>query len=233
MTTGDRVHNVGSSGIVCVAGAATSGNVRGSFAEALRAARALGPATPVRIKGNVVAEAEAYDFTDARIEGLGGGTPTITFPNGSSAFWQASADYVDFELRNVGLVWQGTSAAFAEVPLNGLYVLLDLYASISTDPGATKPFLHAVAGAGSLVDVMRGGRINAAVGRPFMSLDAGGAFSQLTFGPLSVLSSDALTGGDAGAFSVVDQSAGLTASAALASISHTQTGANAVAFDPP
>ncbi len=221
--------------VIVRAGATPSGNLYASLASGMTAAHIAGPDTTVLIDGDVNGEAVAYNFTNARFEGLSGGLPTVTFPDGASAVWDASSAPRDFEMRNVAFVFEGTTAPFIDAPSPGVYVLLDLYSSISMSVTASKAFIHAADGVNVQLDVNENCSLRGASGRPAATprfRRARGGTCQLSFGPSSSLATNTITGGAADAFYVVDKSAGLTAVGAMAVVEHAQTGATPV-FDPP
>jgi hypothetical protein len=217
--------------VICDPSGTAGGNTFTSFAAANAARIAAGPGARLLIGGTVTAEAVEYDFTNLSLGGLGGGVPVLTFPAGATAVWTPGRP-PDFEVLGVGIVWAG-SAPFITVPADGLYVLLDQYASISTDPGASGAFIRSTVVMGVQIDVGVGCSLNGAAGRPIIDLDVGGPFASLFFARRSTLSQDALTGGDAFAFSIVNEAAGLTAVSAAPAISQTQTGTTTPVFDPP
>lgn len=209
-------------------GGVSAGNVRTSSSAAFAAANAAGLGTQLWVDDTIAAavmDPGAHDMTGiSSIVGANEFTPaTVTVDPLTTFSW---TNYWGMILINVGLAFDGSVTSPVEVPADGLYLGLDMYASISCGLASAVPFFH-VSGTSSLfADVGLGSKLIGSAGHQVIKLDTGGPTCTLKFASQSELRPNTVTGGDSGAFTIIDGSA-TTAPTSTAMVSLSQAGITA------
>lgn len=178
---------------------APSGNEFPTFKAALAAALAAGPGIDLILRGDVTAEAEAFDRTGVRIVGAGVTTPTLTIPDGAT-FVAKDGEHV---FTNVNLSYGGSGPVISVGSENGL-ITLGPYATLNCTNTATAGILHCNGGT-TFLNCIYANTLAGSAGHQVIRL-SGGALLLVTIGNVCSLNSNSITGGGDGAVVVADLS---------------------------
>ena len=221
------VIQAGASGLfIAQAGINPDGNRYASVAAAAAAAKASGPGTELLIIGDITAEATAIDITGIyRIRGIGALPPTLILPAGASLV----NTYNETRISSVKISWRGTTACMAFTSVGAVY--LEDFAEITTTTAATAGFIESQSGGDVGIFLGCRTKIQGSASHQVVKISGTGAL-EVFAGPACTIADNTITGGGAGAATIIDETAGLTAGGGAASISHSQTGLNTPTFVP-